>query len=28
VGTHTNLSCYPLGVVTAILYDIDGNPLP
>lgn len=28
VGTHTDLSCYPLGVLTAILYDIDGNPLP
>lgn len=28
VGTGTNLSCYPLGVVTAILFDIDGNPIP
>jgi len=28
VGTGTDLSCYPLGVTTAILFDIDGNPLP
>jgi len=28
VGTGTNLSCYPLGITTAILFDIDGNPLP
>lgn len=28
VGTRTNLSCYPLGITTAILFDIDGNPLP
>jgi hypothetical protein len=27
VGTGTNLSCYPLGVVTAILFDVDGNPV-
>lgn len=28
VGTRTNLSCYPLGLVTAVLFDVDGNPLP
>lgn len=25
VGTGTNLSCYPTGLTTAILFDIDGN---
>lgn len=28
VGTGTNLSCYPTGLSTAILFDIDGNPIP
>jgi len=28
VGTGTDLSCYPLGATTAILFDIDGHPLP
>lgn len=27
VGTGTNLSCYPLGIETAILFDLDGNPV-
>lgn len=28
VGTGTDLSCYPLGLDTAILFDIDGNLIP
>lgn len=27
VGTGTNVSCYPTGLTTAILFDLDGNPL-
>lgn len=27
VGTGTNLSCYPTGLTTALLFDIDGNLL-
>lgn len=23
-----NLSCYPLGYVTTLLFDLDGNPIP
>jgi hypothetical protein len=23
-----NLSCYPMGYVTTLLYDLDGNPIP
>jgi len=25
VGTGTDLACYPLGIETAILFDLDGN---
>jgi len=27
VGTHTNLACYPTGLSTAILFDLDGEPV-
>lgn len=27
VGTRTNLSCYPLGIGTAILFDLHGDPV-
>lgn len=27
VGTGTTLTCYPTGLITAILFDIDGNPI-
>jgi len=27
VGTGTNLSCYPLGLETSILFDINGDPV-
>jgi len=27
VGTETDLSCYPLGLETAILFDLDGEPI-
>jgi len=28
VGTETGLNCYPLGLTTAILFDLDGNAVP
>lgn len=28
VGMQSDLNCYPTGVNTAILFDIDGNPIP
>lgn len=28
VGTGTTLACYPLGLTTSILFDLDGNPVP
>lgn len=28
VGTDTDLNCYPLGLSTAIMFDVDGNPVP
>lgn len=27
VGTDTGLNCYPLGLTTALLFDLDGNPI-
>jgi len=27
VGTDTDLNCYPTGYNTAILFDLDGNPV-
>lgn len=27
VGTGTNLNCYPMGVTTAILFNVDGTPV-
>jgi hypothetical protein len=27
VGTQTDVSCYPTGLLTAIFFDVDGNPL-
>lgn len=28
VGMGSDLNCYPTGLNTAILFDIDGNPIP
>ncbi len=28
VSLNINLSCYPLGLTTAVLFDEDGNPVP
>ena len=28
VGMESDLNCYPLGYTTAMLFDIDGNPIP
>jgi hypothetical protein len=27
VGTRTDLNCYPLGLTTTIVFDVDGNPV-
>lgn len=27
VGTRTDLACYPLGLTTALLYDVNGDPV-
>jgi hypothetical protein len=28
VGTNTDLNCYPLGLLTSVFYDVNGDPVP